>query len=114
MAGAEARLIETLWRRTLGYDRGGFSGQIQMNYIGKARIDPNSPADLYDPTTVRPFTYFNLSMAQDVAHRFTFHIDVDNLFDAKPPFPYPASGGAVPYFSGILGRYIRVGAGVHF
>jgi outer membrane receptor protein involved in Fe transport len=99
---------------TLGYDRGGFSGQIQMNYIGKARIDPNSSADLYDPTTVSPFTYFNLSLSQDVAHRFTFHIDVDNLFNAGPPSQYPASGGAVPYFSGILGRYIRVGAGIHF
>ena len=99
---------------TIGYDRGGFSGQIQMNYIGKARIDPNSPAELYDPTTVRPFTYFNLSMAQNVGSRFTFHIDVDNLFNAKPPFPYPASGGTVPYFAGVLGTYIRVGAGIHF
>lgn len=99
---------------TLGYDRGGFSGQLQMNYIGKARIDPNSSKDLYDPTYVNSFTYFNLSLAQNVGKRFTVHVDVDNLFDAKPPFPYPASGGTVPYFAGVLGTFIRVGAGVHF
>jgi outer membrane receptor protein involved in Fe transport len=85
-----------------------------MNYIGKARIDPNSSKDLYDPTYVNSFTYFNLSLAQNVGKRFTVHIDVDNLFDAKPPFPYPASGGTVPYFAGVLGTFIRVGAGVHF
>ncbi len=99
---------------TLGYDRGGFSGQIEANYIGRARIDPNSPVDLYDPAYVKSFVYFNLSLAQNVGSRFTFHIDVDNLFDAKPPYPYPASGGTVPYFAGVLGTYIRVGAGVHF
>src|SRR5207302_1884203 len=87
---------------TLGYDRGGFSGQIEMNYIGKARIDPNSPRDFYSPTTVKPFVYFNLSMAQDIGNRLRLHLDVDNLFDAKPPFPYPASGGTVPYFQGVL------------
>lgn len=97
----------------LSYDNGGFFGQLQMNYIGRARIDPNSSKDLFDPTYVKSFTYFNLSLAQNVGKRMTFHIDVDNLLDAKPPFPYPASGGTTTYFQGILGTFIRVGAAIH-
>ena len=99
---------------TLGYDRGGFSGQIQANYIGKARIDPNTPSDVYAIPTVGSFTYFNLSLAQNIGKRMTVHFDVENLFDAKPPSPYPASGGTVPYFAGILGTYFRAGAALHF
>ena len=27
---------------TVRYDNGGFFGQVQINYIGKARVDPNT------------------------------------------------------------------------
>jgi outer membrane receptor protein involved in Fe transport len=50
----------------------------------------------------------------EVNHRFRFFVDVDNIFNAKPPSPVPAFGGAVTYFPGVLGRYYRFGAGVHF
>jgi len=50
----------------------------------------------------------------DVDKSFRFFADVDNIFDVKPPFPVPANGGAITYFPGVMGRYFRVGAGVHF
>ena len=37
---------------------------------------------------------------------------VDNVTDARPPFPVPASGGTITYFSGLIGRAFRVTAGV--
>jgi iron complex outermembrane receptor protein len=53
-----------------------------------------------------------------VTPHFTFHVDVDNVFNAKAPYPYPAgndlTNGTSTYFQGILGTYFRVGAGVHF
>ena len=46
--------------------------------------------------------------------RFRFLVDVDNIFDQSAPYPVPANGGSVTYFTGVLGRYFRFGAGVHF
>ena len=99
---------------SLTYDNHGFTGQIQANYIGKARIDPNTDFDFYSVPTVNSFIFTNLSLAYNVGERFTIRSSVDNLFDVKPPSPYPASGGTSTYFQGILGRYFRVGAAVHF
>ena len=39
---------------------------------------------------------------------------VDNVFDKAPPFPAPAAGGTITYYSGILGRYFRVAGKVKF
>jgi iron complex outermembrane recepter protein len=99
---------------TMTYDNAGFTGQVQLNYIGKARIDPNSSRDFYAIPTVKAFIFTNLSLSYNIAKRFTLRGSVDNLFDVKPPFPFPASGGSSTYFQGILGRYYRVGAAVHF
>jgi outer membrane receptor protein involved in Fe transport len=49
-----------------------------------------------------------------VNKRFRFFVDVDNIFNVKPPYPVPAGGGAITYFPGVLGRFYRFGAGVHF
>lgn len=99
---------------SLTYDNGGFTGQVQVNYIGKALVDPNVRRNFYSIPSVRAFTFTNLSLAYNVGQRFTLRGSVDNLFDVKPPYPYPASGGTGTYFQGILGRYYRVGAAVHF
>ena len=96
------------------YDNGGFFGQVQVNYIGKARIDPDTAFNFYSVPEVKAFTYVNLSLRYDVGKHFSINADVDNVFDVKPPYPYPASGGTTTYFQGILGTYMRVGAAVHF
>lgn len=99
---------------TIRYDNGGFFGQVQVNYIGKARIDPDTALNFYSVPYVKAFTYVNLSLRYDIGKHFSINADVDNLFDAKAPYPYPASGGTTTYFQGILGTYMRVGAAVHF
>ena len=99
---------------TIRYDNGGFFGQVQVNYIGSARIDPDTVLDFYAVPKVKAFTYVNLSMRYDVTRQFSLNADIDNVFDVKPPYPYPASGGTTTYFQGILGTYIRIGAAVHF
>lgn len=99
---------------SLTYENHGFTGQVQANYIGQARIDPNTDLDFYSVPKVKAFIFTNLSLAYNVGERFTIRGTVDNLFDVSPPYPYPASGGTSTYFQGILGRYFRVGAAVHF
>jgi outer membrane receptor protein involved in Fe transport len=51
---------------------------------------------------------------RSIGKGMTFRVIVDNLFNTKPPFPVPAFGGVVSYFPGVLGRYYRVGASIHF
>lgn len=99
---------------TLGYSNGGFYGQLQFNYISSAYIDPNLSPNFYSVPKVGSFSYFNLSLSYKVNDSFTLRGSVDNLFDAKAPYPYPASGGTNVYFQGILGTYARIGAAVHF
>ena len=99
---------------TVSYENQGFNTQVQVNYIGPARVDPNDPISFYSIPVVPSFTFVNLSVSYNVNSRFTIRGDVDNLLDVSPPYPYPASGGTSTYFQGILGRYIRIGAGVHF
>ena len=99
---------------TLSYASPKVDAQIQANYIGAANVDPNTTANFYTVPKIGAFTYVNMSMALKVTENFSFHFDVDNVFNAKAPYPYPASGGTNTYFQGILGTYFRVGAGVHF
>lgn len=104
---------------TVRYFNGGFFGQVQANYIGPARVNPNRPLDFFSVPTFKAFTFVNLSARYDITEQFSLNANIDNVFDVKPPYPYPASGGTesggtVPYFQGIMGTYIRVGAAVHF
>lgn len=99
---------------TLDYDSPKFSAQVQVNYIGPAKVDPNKSANFYSVPKIGSFTTVNLSGIYRIDDRFDLSASIDNLFDAKPPHPFPASGGGITYFNGILGTYIRVGAGVHF
>lgn len=99
---------------TIGYSSPTLEGQFQFNYIGPAYIDPNTTANFYSVPKVDSFTYVNVSLAYHIDDRFTLHANVDNLFNNKAPYPYPASGGTSTYFQGIMGTYIRIGAGVHF
>ncbi len=96
------------------YDNGGFFGQIQVNYVGPTRVDPDTALNFYAVPTVKAFTFVNLSARYDVNEHFSLNGNIDNVLDVKPPYPYPASGGTTPYFQGIMGTYIRIGAAAHF
>ena len=72
-------------------------------------------ADDFYPTGLNELDdriFVNLGANWAVNDQFEFRLVVDNVFDTKPPFPFPASGGVVTYFPGVLGTYVRVGASV--
>ena len=110
---------------TLGYPRNSFTATINylngplslftnFNYTGPVNQATDEVANFRQHERIGSFLYINGGGSIEVNHRFRFFIDVDNIFNAKPPSPVPAFGGSVTYFPGILGRYYRFGAGVHF
>ena len=99
---------------SVAYTNGGFSTQLQGNYIGPANLVPNQRDNQYSVPRVKGIVFTNFSIAQAVGKRFTLRGDVDNLFGVKPPYPSLLLGAYSTYFPGILGRYFRVGAEVHF
>jgi outer membrane receptor protein involved in Fe transport len=110
---------------TLGYPKNSFSatanylnGPLSLfanfNYTGPVNQGIGEVANFREHQRIGAFLYINGGGSIEVNHRFRFFVDVDNIFNAKPPYPVPANGGAVTYFPGILGRFYRFGAGVHF
>ncbi|HEX4693504.1 TonB-dependent receptor domain-containing protein [Sphingomonas sp.] len=97
---------------TLTYENSWFQFLTQVSYIGPAYQDINNAP------TFRPFNrehgvaFVNLGVSFDVAKRFTFRLNVDNVFGQLPP--YPSSGTSDVYFRGLLGRFFRAGASVKF
>ena len=99
---------------TLNYVRGPLSLFTNANYTGSVNQGVEEPANFREHQRIKSFLYFNGGGSLNVGEHFRFFIDVDNIFNRKPPFPVPAFGGAVTYYPGVLGRYYRFGAGVHF
>ncbi|MDZ3831135.1 MAG: TonB-dependent receptor [Sphingopyxis sp.] len=101
---------------TIDYRGDAFGLFAQVQYIGKAKIDPQAAPGFYpDGLDGLPsIAFVNMGADVRVAERFNLRVAVDNLFDKQPPHPYPASGGTITYFSGVLGRYFRIGATARF
>ena len=105
---------------TLNYDNHGFDYQAQVQYIGSANIDNNSPINYYSIQRYSPVAFVNMAVSYDVTPHFTVRASVDNIFDTKPPYPFALNGASAQgdpnqvYYAGIFGTFIRVGAGVHF
>jgi outer membrane receptor protein involved in Fe transport len=99
---------------TLNYINGPVSLFTNLNYTGPVDQGVDEPAGFREHQRLHSFVYVNGGGTITVAKRFRFFVDVDNIFDVKPPFPVPANGGAITYFPGVIGRYFRFGAGVHF
>lgn len=98
----------------LNYVNGPVTLFTSFNYTGKVKVDPDAAKNFYQFPTRSAVTFVNSGITINAGERATFHLVVDNVFDTKAPRYVPAGGGAISYFSGILGRYIRVGVGVHF
>jgi outer membrane receptor protein involved in Fe transport len=101
---------------TLDYAAADFGLFAQLNYIGKARINPQAAPNFYPDglDRVSAIAFVNLGANVRVDDRFTLRLAVDNVFDRQPPYPYPATGGTTTYFNGVLGRYARLGASASF
>jgi len=98
----------------VNYDNGAFNSLVQVQYFGKSLQDPNGALTDYQYPQVGAYVVTNTSVGYTIDKRYELRFIVDNLFDVGPPFPAPAAGGTVTYYSGVLGRYFRVSAGVKF
>jgi outer membrane receptor protein involved in Fe transport len=107
----------------VNYQRGPLGLFTSFNYTGKSEIDPDAAPNFYDTPTRDAVLFVNSGLSFDLAKGAgtkglgkgaAFRFVVDNVFNAKPPYPSPAGGGVVTYFPGILGRYYRAGVSVHF
>ncbi|MBB4154915.1 outer membrane receptor protein involved in Fe transport [Sphingomonas jinjuensis] len=98
----------------LTYDSQVFNLLFQGRYIGKSRYDLNEAPNARNIPGVGDWWVFNTTLGIKAADNFDLRFIVDNVFNAKPPYPVPAGGGTTTYFSGILGRYFRVSATARF
>ncbi|MEI6484711.1 MAG: TonB-dependent receptor [Sphingomonadales bacterium] len=99
---------------TFNYDNGPFNYQAQVQYIGSANYDNNVPANFYSIPKINEVAFVNMAVTYDLTKQVTVRASIDNIFDTKPPYPFPLIGGAQTYFSGVIGTFVRVGMGVHF
>ena len=99
---------------SVSYTNGGFSMQLEGNYIGPANLVPDQFKNQYSIPRVKGVLFTNFAISHTLNKRFTLRGTVDNLFDTKPPYPSLLLGNYTTYFPGILGRYYRVGVETHF
>ena len=98
----------------VNYENGPLNLYTNFNYTGSVDQFVDTPAGFAQHQRLKSMLYTNAGFKFDVNNRFRFFMDVDNVFNVGVPYPVPALGGSVTYFPGVLGRYYRVGAGVHF
>ena len=98
----------------LKYENRAFDLLWQTQYFGKGRIDADGDPLDYEYPGVGDWWLFNASAGLKVNDRMNIRLIVDNILDKKPPFPAPAGGGTITYYSGILGRYFRVSTSLKF
>lgn len=99
---------------TATYENDIFNYQVQAQYLGEAKVDPQAAANQFSIQKVDSVVFVNMALSIDVTDRATFRLSADNVFNEKPPFPYPLAGGTTTYFSGILGTFFRAGFNVRY
>src|SRR5690606_28082301 len=99
---------------SISYRNGPVGGFVQVQYFGKAVVDPDAEPTAYEYFKRDAVAFVNTSVSFDVNEQFTLRFNVDNLFDTNAPFPTPAGGGVVTYYDGIMGRYFKVGVTAKF
>lgn len=105
--------VATLSWATNDRDFGAF---VQTSFIGGTQISPQVADNFYPEgdNDIPPIVFVNVGANAKIMDTVTLRLVVDNVLDQEPPFPFPASGGTITYFRGVLGRYFRIGASVEF
>jgi len=86
-----------------------------MQYVGKGKFDLDEAANARNIHGVGDWEVFNGTIGYDVSKQFGLKLIVDNIFNRKPPAPFTRTYNATQtYFSGIVGRFMRVQANVRF
>jgi outer membrane receptor protein involved in Fe transport len=96
----------------LNYTKGGVNLLWQTEYFGPSVIDADAPPSAYQYPGISHWFLFNASIGGTIDGRYDLRLIVDNVTNARPPFPTPAGGGTITYFSGIVGRAFRITAGI--
>ncbi|MFV0644539.1 MAG: TonB-dependent receptor [Sphingomonadaceae bacterium] len=90
----------------IGAEWEAFSARLVWNYLDGYKNDTLTPVQ-----KISNYNTFDLNLGWNVNDRFSFGIDVRNLFDEKPPFA-DLQGGYDPQGANPLPRVIAVTAGV--
>jgi iron complex outermembrane recepter protein len=106
----------------VNYHNGPVGLFTSFNHVSKVEIDPDAADDFRESPSYDAVTFVNAGLSFDINNAvgrgigkgMTFRLVVDNVFDTTPDFPFPAGGGTVTYFPGVLGRYMRAGASIRF
>jgi iron complex outermembrane receptor protein len=97
------------------FEKGGFNSLVQVQYFGKARFDMDDAPNARDVTGVGDWAVVNATVGFNVNKQFGIKLIVDNIADAKPPYPYTGGYNATQsYFSGIIGRFYRAAVTARF
>ncbi|MGV4877473.1 TonB-dependent receptor domain-containing protein [Acetobacter indonesiensis] len=94
------------------YMRGPLFVQWQMMYYGKAKYQLQVADGLYPNNTMKQYFMFNTTIGYTFAKHYNVSFVMNNVFDAKPQFPY--QGSTNRYWDAIIGRNFQVQAGVEF
>jgi outer membrane receptor protein involved in Fe transport len=101
---------------TATYVKPSFNWMWQATYYGPAKVAVNAADSVYQYPRVGAYVLFNTAVGFNVDDRFSLRLNVNNVFNRGVPFPYylGATGSETRYFDAIMGRYMRVTAGVKF
>ena len=96
------------------YSNGGFDVLWQTQYFEPSKYDVDLADSVYQYPGVSHWYLFNASVGYKINERFEMRVIINNVFDRRPPFPATAIGGTSTYYSGILGRFMKVSASARF
>ncbi|GAN69562.1 TonB-dependent outer membrane receptor [Acetobacter orleanensis JCM 7639] len=94
------------------YMRGPLFVQWQMMYYGKSKYKLQVADGVYPNNTMKQYFTFNTTIGYTFAKHYNVSFMMNNVFDAKPQFPY--QGSTNRYWDAIIGRNFQVEAGVEF
>lgn len=94
------------------YYRGPFNFQWQMQYYGKSKYALNVLNNVYQNDTFKQYFMFNMSAGYQFAQHYNVNFSMNNVFDAKPQYPYV--GSLQRYYDAVIGRSFNISVQAEF
>ncbi len=114
VAGGLADPIDNV-TASVAYNSKSFTWLWQFMYYGPTKVAINSPDSDYQYPRQSPYLMVNTAISIVANERYTFRINVNNVFDRGVPFPYAISASSTSrYYDAIMGRYFRATAQFKF
>ncbi|CAI9121204.1 TonB-dependent receptor [Brytella acorum] len=90
----------------INYDRGPLSFQWQMIYYGGAKYQLNVADDVNENQNFKQYFMFNTTIGYQFATHYHVNFMMNNVFDAKPQYPYV--GSLQRYYDAVIGRSFNI------